>query len=99
MVRDPDAAKDVTQNVFVALAEQARQLCARPALEGWLHCTARNLAGKTIRSEVRRRVREQEAVAMNQPFSANPDSDWRRLESDLDEAIGELSDLDRDALL
>ena len=71
MVRDADVAKDVTQNVFVALAQQARQLCARAALEGWLHCTARNLAGKTVRSEVRRRAREQEAVAMNQIFSAN----------------------------
>lgn len=99
MVRDADAAKDVTQNVFVALAQQARQLAERPALEGWLHGTARNLAVKIVRSEVRRRAREQEAVAMNQILSANPDINWTQLEPHLDEALGELSELDRDALM
>lgn len=37
MVNDAYAAKDVTQSVFVVLAQNARQLTARPALAGWLH--------------------------------------------------------------
>jgi DNA-directed RNA polymerase specialized sigma24 family protein len=34
MVCDAHAAKDVTQSVFVALAQNARQLTDRPALAG-----------------------------------------------------------------
>jgi DNA-directed RNA polymerase specialized sigma24 family protein len=34
MVRDPHLAEDVTQGVFVALAQTASQLTDRPALAG-----------------------------------------------------------------
>src|SRR5438093_2162221 len=64
MVRDPHLAQDVAQGAFVALAQNALQLTDRPVLSGWLHRTAQNLAANTIRSDVRRRAREQEAVAM-----------------------------------
>ena len=99
MVCDAHAAKDVTQSVFVALAQNARQLTDRPALAGWLHGTARNLAGKTIRSEVRRRAREQEAVVMNELLSAYPEANWEHIAPHLDEALSELSEPDRDAVL
>ena len=96
---DADTAKDVTQGVFVALAQNAQQLADRPALAGWLHTTARNLSAKTIRSDARRRVREQEAVGMNRLLSANPDASWEHIAPHLDEALGELSEPDRDAVL
>ena len=99
MVCDAHAAKDVTQGVFVSLAQNARQLTDRPALAGWLHCTARNLAAKAVRADVRRRAREQEAAVMNELLSANPDSSWEHIAPYLDDALGELSDLDRDAVL
>ena len=99
MVGDAHAAKDVTQGVFVALAQNARQLTDRPALAGWLHCTARNLAGKAVRADVRRRAREKEAAVMNELLSANPDTDWEHIAPHLDEALGELSEPDRDAVL
>ena len=66
MVRDAHLAEDVTQGVFVALAQNARQLTERPLLSGWLHRTAQNLAANAVRSDVRRRVREQEAATMNE---------------------------------
>jgi RNA polymerase sigma factor (sigma-70 family) len=96
---DAHAAKDVTQGVFVVLAQNARQLTDRPALAGWLHSTARNLAVKTIRSDVRRRAFEQEAAVMIQLLSTNPDVSWEHIAPHLDDALGELDDTDREAVL
>jgi DNA-directed RNA polymerase specialized sigma24 family protein len=94
MVCDAHLAEDVTQGVFVALAQNAGQLAARPDLSGWLHCTARNLGAKAVRSEVRRHAREQEAAAMNDLLSSQPDSLWERIAPTLDAALGELSDFE-----
>ena len=49
------------------------QLTDRPVLSGWLHRTAQNLAAKAVRTEVRRRAREQEAAAMNELLATEPD--------------------------
>ncbi|HUD45362.1 MAG TPA: sigma-70 family RNA polymerase sigma factor [Candidatus Baltobacteraceae bacterium] len=99
MVRDAHMAEDVTQDVFVALARSARQLAGRPVLSGWLHRTAQNLAANTVRSDVRRRVRELEAATMNELLSSTPDVSWQHIAPQLDAALGELSESDRDALL
>ena len=99
MVCDAHAANDVTQSVFVALAQNANRLTDRPTLAGWLHGTARNLAAKAVRSDVRRREREQEATVMNELLSANPDTDWEHIAPYLDDALGELSEPERDAVL
>src|SRR5580765_3966057 len=99
MVRDPHLAEDVTQAVFVALSQQARHLTDRPVLSGWLHRTSQNLAAKTIRSDVRRRAREKEAMAMNELLSIEPDATWEQIAPHLDPALGQLSEPDRDAVL
>ena len=97
MVNDPHLAKDVTQGVFVALAKDAGKLMDHPVLSGWLHRTARNIAAQTIRTEVRRRTREQKVAAMNE-FS-DTDAAWEEIAPYLDAAIAELSEPDRDAVL
>jgi len=99
ILRDPHLAEDVTQSVFVALAQNARQLTSRPVLLGWLHRTVQNLAANAIRSEVRRRAREQEAAMMNQSLLAESEPLWQEVAPHLDAALGELSEPDRDALL
>jgi len=99
MVCDSHLAEDVTQGVFVALAKNFAQLADRPVLSGWLHRTAQNIAAQTVRTDVRRRAREQEAVAMNELLSAEPNALWEHIAPHLDAAIGELSEADRDALL
>jgi RNA polymerase sigma factor (sigma-70 family) len=99
MVRDAHLAEDVTQNAFVALAQNAGQLTDHPVLSGWLHRTAQNLAANAVRTDVRRRAREEEAVAMNEPLAAEPEAAWEHIAPHLDAALGELSESDRDALL
>jgi RNA polymerase sigma factor (sigma-70 family) len=92
-------AEDVTQAVFVALAQNAARLVAHPVLSGWLHTTARHLAAKTVRASARRQLREQEAAAMNQLLSADDETSWEHVAPHLDDALGELNDAERDALL
>ena len=99
MIRDAHLAEDVTQSVFVALARNARQLTGRSVLSGWLHRTAQNIAAQTVRTDVRRRAREQEAAAMNELLATEPDTLWEQIAPHLDAALGELSEPDRDALL
>lgn len=99
MVRDPHLAEDVTQGVFIALAKQAPALAERASMVGWLHCTAQNIAAQTVRTIERRRAREQEAVAMNEPIASLREASWEQIEQPLDAALGELSDSDREAVL
>ena len=97
MVRDVHLAEDVTQSAFVVLAQNAGPLSDRLVLSGWLHRTAQNLASKSVRADVRRRAREQEAVTMNELHES--DTVWEHIAPHLDAAMGELSEPDRDALL
>lgn len=103
LVIDPHLAEDVTQAVFTALARQAAEVARRldrgAPLSGWLHVTTRNHAAATVRTEERRRAREQEAVAMQGPLVPETTANWERIAPQLDEALAELSDMDRDALL
>lgn len=99
MLRDAQLAEDVTQGVFTALAQAATQLTEHPVLSGWLHRTARNLAVKTIRTDARRRARENEAAVMNELLAGESDASWEQIAPQLDEALGELDEPDRDALL
>ena len=98
MVCDSHLAEDVTQAVFIALAKNAPQLANHPVLSGWLHRTAQNIAAQTVRTDVRRRVREQEAAAMNELLATEPDALWEQIAPLLDAALGELNEGDRDAL-
>jgi RNA polymerase sigma factor (sigma-70 family) len=99
MVGDAHLAQDVAQGAFLALAQNARQLIDRPVLSGWLHRTARNIAANTVRSEIRRRAREQEAAAMNELLSNENDAPWDQVAPHLDAVLDELNDAERDALL
>src|SRR5204863_6991687 len=99
MVCDSHLAKDVTQTVFVALAKDAARIADHRVLSGWLHRTAQNVAAQTVRTDVRRRAREQEAAIMNPLLATEVDAPWEHIAPHLDAALGELSELDRDAVL
>ena len=99
LVRDAHLAEDVTQAVFLALVQNARGLRNLQALPGWLHQTTQHLAANVVRAEVRRRVREQEAAAMNELVATESDPAWELIAPHLDAALSELREADRDAVL
>jgi RNA polymerase sigma factor (sigma-70 family) len=99
LVRDPALAEEVTQRVFVLLAQHSLKLERRSSVTGWLHTTARNIAINTIRGEERRRQREREAAAMIELDSNDSETFWRQIEAHLDEALSGLNQAERDLIL
>jgi len=99
-VGDSHLAEDVTQTVFSGLAQKAASLKIQSSLAGWLYCRARSTAIDVIRSEQRRRHREQQALAITELLTLGPTtSDWDRLRPELEDAIEELKESDRDVVL
>jgi RNA polymerase sigma factor (sigma-70 family) len=97
-VGDAGAAEEITQNVFVALAQAAGRLGSHPTIAGWLHQTALNKSREWLRSELRRRKREQVAVNLDLA-RAEGNSVWSSLVPLLDEALLELREPDRQAVI
>jgi RNA polymerase sigma factor (sigma-70 family) len=97
---DVHRAQDVTQQVFSELARQAKRLTRHPALAGWLYTTTRLMALRAARTEQRRKAREQEANAMNELLrESGPEQDWKHLGPVLEDAMHELGEKDRLAVL
>ncbi|MDO8544770.1 MAG: sigma-70 family RNA polymerase sigma factor [Opitutaceae bacterium] len=92
---DPHRAADVAQEVFTALARQARSLVRHPVLSGWLHATTRNVAINLMISDRRRQQRQHAAIALETAQAAAPAPEWDRLRPVLDAAIDELPENDR----
>ena len=97
-VGDAGAAEEITQNVFVALAQAAGKLGSHPTIAGWLYQTALNKSREWLRSELRRRRREQVAVNLDLA-RAEGDSVWSPLVPLLDEALLKLREPDRQAVI
>src|SRR5580765_3616670 len=95
---DTHRAEDVAQTVFMDLARLARTLSHDVRLGGWLHRHACFLAAKAMRGERRRQSRERQAVEMN-ALQDNSGTDFSLVAPILDEAINELGEADRTAIL
>jgi len=95
---DPHRAEDVAQTVFLDLARLARTLPREVRLGGWLHRHTCFVAANTLRGERRRQARERQAVEMN-ALQYHPEGDFSKVAPVLDEAINELGEADRTAIL
>ncbi len=98
---DAHLAQDATQLVFIDVARKAARLAGHRLLAGWLFNSTRYAAANLVRSARRRQLREQAAQPMQTINASEPVDalDWEQVRPVLDEALGELNERDREALL
>jgi RNA polymerase sigma factor (sigma-70 family) len=98
---DTQLAENVTQDVFLALAQKAPGLMRHPALSGWLYTTTRFIATKSLRAQRRWEARQLEAHMMQNLIADDADTapDWCELRPVIDEAMHELPTSDREVIL
>ncbi len=101
-VTSPDLARDVAQSVFTDLARKAQplveSLAENASVLGWLFRSTRYAALNLMRDDRRRQVRERHVMEhFNLASETTPE--WDAVQPILDEAMADLSDEDRDALL
>ncbi len=95
---DRQLAEDVAQRVFSDLARKAASLADRRELAGWLYTSTRFAAAHLVRAEQRRRKHEQEAQTMHE-INAGPEAHWEQLRPVIDEAMDQLAEPEREAVL
>jgi RNA polymerase sigma factor (sigma-70 family) len=96
--RDAHLAEEITQAVFIILARKSTSLGPKTVLAAWLYRTTRYATANALRASHRRHIREQEAYM--QSILNQPDTEaWTQLAPLLDDAMNELGETDRAALV
>ena len=98
MVGDPQFAQDVAQTVFIELARNPKSIREPHALAGWLYRTTRFSAASALRTEQRRRQRENVAMEMN-VANSSPETEWQSLAPHIEEAMATLDADDQNAVV
>ncbi len=96
---DHETAQDVAQTVFLDLATKASRLPDRTILSGWLYRATRFASANFRRAEARREHWERHASPL-EPYSMDSEPDhFSQAAPLLDEALDELPEIDRAAIL
>src|ERR1700683_372431 len=99
MLGDCHEAKDVTQAVFLLLAQEPRKAVGKP-LSGWLFQVLRYHIANAPRAQGRRKKYEQEAAKIvPKSFGADGEGLWQHLAPQLDELVARLRSGQREVLL
>ena len=94
---DSHLAEDVTQTVFLHFATKASRLPPDVMLGGWLHQTTCYVASAMLRAERRRQLRERQAAELSMDINEN--TIFSEIAPILDEAINQLGEEERKAIL
>ena len=101
-VESSHTAADIAQSIFLDLARKASHLIAEnhpsASIVGWLHRATRYAVLSHLRDSQRQRANERQAM---EQLLTNSDAsvDWEQIRPTLDEALDQLGDEDREALL
>jgi RNA polymerase sigma-70 factor (ECF subfamily) len=103
-VGDRHLAEDVTQAVFVVLAQRARSVRDDAPLSAWILSTVRYCAANALKMEARRQRHERAAAEESRhsgACSSNPTDVllWQEVAQQLDDAVLSLPAADRSAVL
>ena len=100
-LRDPHAAQDVTQAVFLALALKAKDLRPGTLLRGWLYKATRFACAGYQRREHCRKDLEMRAFEEQHGFEPLPgeEASWQEIRPHLAAALDQLQEADREVVL
>src|ERR1700733_14764366 len=97
-VHDTHLAEEVTQAVFIILAQKARSFSNSTVVSGWLCRTARNASANALTIQRRRQQREQQAY-MQSHLNQTDSNAWTQIEPLLETAMEQLGDKDHNAVV